>query len=205
MTTKPTKSLYSVHPRVHTMQNWMAQLESRTGRSFEAWVKLVKGDDAFSTEREQREWLRRAYGLGVTSAMHIAAAAQGYGADEREDAAYLENADLWARALFSGRNQKFRPVFEELVRIVRRLGPDVRVCPVQTHIPVFRKGIFASIAPETKARLGLTLKITADHKPKTLSFKRLERKGMTIVYITDLKQADADLYRLLEIAYQQDH
>ncbi|NJK43564.1 MAG: DUF4287 domain-containing protein [Pleurocapsa sp. SU_196_0] len=75
---KSTKSPYSVHPRVHTMQNWMAQLEARTGRSFEAWVKLVKDDDAFSTEREQREWLRRAYGLGVTSAMHIAAAAQGY-------------------------------------------------------------------------------------------------------------------------------
>jgi hypothetical protein len=187
------------------MQNWMTQLEARTGRSFDAWVKLVKDDDAFATEREQREWLRRAYGLGVTSAMHIAAAAQGYGADEREDDAYLENADLWARALFSGRNAKFRPIFEELVRIVRRLGPDVRICPVKTHVPVFRKSEFASFAPETKARLGVTLKLTPEFKPKALPFKRLERKGMTLVYLTDLKQVDMDVYRLLEIAYQQDH
>ncbi len=185
------------------MREWMRSLEARTGRSFDDWVKLVRDDDGLETEREQRQWLTKAYKLYPNAAMHIAAAAQGYGADEREAAAYLESAELWTKAMYSGRNLKFKPIFDELVRITRRLGPDVRVCPLQTHVPIFRKSVFASIAPETKARLGLTLKLSADQKPP-LPFKRLDRKGLTLVYITDLKQIDVQIINLLELAYQQD-
>ena len=50
-------SLYSVHPGVATMQEWVADLKDKTGRTLEDWIALV-GKEGPPTEKERREWLK---------------------------------------------------------------------------------------------------------------------------------------------------
>jgi len=61
------KSRYSVHPGVAMVQNWVATLKEKTGRSLEEWLALVKRSGP-GTEKERREWLKTEHGLGPNSA-----------------------------------------------------------------------------------------------------------------------------------------
>jgi hypothetical protein len=42
MATAKTQALYDVHPGVAMVQKWVAKLKSKTGRSLEEWLRLVK-------------------------------------------------------------------------------------------------------------------------------------------------------------------
>ena len=68
------KSRYSVHPGVATVQNWVATLKEKTGRSLQEWIELVKRSGPKS-ENERREWLKKEHGLGTNSAWWIGRAA----------------------------------------------------------------------------------------------------------------------------------
>lgn len=65
------KSWYSVHPGVAMVQNWVATLKEKTGRSLQEWITLAKRSGP-RTEKERREWLKKAHGLGTNSAWWIA-------------------------------------------------------------------------------------------------------------------------------------
>ncbi|MGC1720385.1 MAG: DUF5655 domain-containing protein [Isosphaeraceae bacterium] len=39
--------------------------------------------------------------------------------------------------------------------MARRLGPDVKVCPCKTIVPVYRQHVFAEIKPATTSRIDL--------------------------------------------------
>ena len=64
--------------------------------------------------------------------------------------------------MFSGRKSHLRPIYEALLKLGFELGRDVRVCPCQTIVPLYRKHVFAQIKPATRTRidLGFALKDT---------------------------------------------
>ena len=51
-----TKSLYSVHPSVRMVQDWITSLPEKTGRSLPQWITLVK-KSGLKTENERCDWL----------------------------------------------------------------------------------------------------------------------------------------------------
>src|SRR5215471_7971913 len=96
-----TKSLYSVHPGVLTTQKWVSTLKEKTGHSLEEWLTLVKKSGP-PTEKERREWLKSAHGLGTNSAWWIAERAEGKGSETDDPDAYLRAAEKYVENMYSG-------------------------------------------------------------------------------------------------------
>lgn len=202
----PPKIRYDVHPGVAQMQEWVATLDEKTGRSLEAWIKLVKKSGP-ANEKERRDWLKAEYGLGTNSAWWIAERAEGKGGEDDDPESYLRTAEQWVEAMFAGGKSGLRPLHDALVKMARKLGKDVKVCPCKTMIPFYRKRVFAEIKPSTKTRLDFGLAL-GDTKATgklidTGGFAKKDRITHRFA-LTCLEDIDAEVSRWLTEAYQRD-
>src|SRR5438552_17547093 len=99
--TKKTKSLYSVHPGIAMVQDWIAKLPERTGKSLDEWLDLVKKEGP-PTEKERREWLKSEHGFGTNNAWWIAERADGKGTEDSDPATYLNAAEKYVETIVAG-------------------------------------------------------------------------------------------------------
>jgi len=147
---------YDLHPSVAYVQAILANLEARTGRSLEAWVDLARKASPAET-KARRAWLKE-QGLGANQASLVAQRAgadPGHAFGETPEG-YLAAAPGYVDAQYGGRKAALRPLFERIVSLARGLGADVKVCPCETIVPLFRHHVFAEVKPFT-ARLDLGL------------------------------------------------
>src|SRR4051794_34032220 len=63
-------ALYSVHPGVAMVQNWIATLPEKTGRTLEQWIAVVLEAGPAET-KERRAWLKQEHGFGTNTASWI--------------------------------------------------------------------------------------------------------------------------------------
>jgi hypothetical protein len=70
---------------------------------------------------------------------------------------YLQEAPGYVDAMFSGKKEGLRPIYEELFRLATALGSDVTVSPGKTIIPFYRNHVFAQVKPATQSRVDLGL------------------------------------------------
>src|SRR2546429_9155737 len=66
---------------------------------------------------------------------------------------YLKSAARYVEEQYAGQREKLRPIFEELLKLGRSLGDDVKVCPGKTIVPLYRQHVFAQIKPTTNSRV----------------------------------------------------
>jgi hypothetical protein len=209
--TKPTglgASLYDIHPGVAMVQKWIADLPSKTGRTMNEWLNVVKKYGP-KVEEEAREWLKKEYKFGTNMAWWLAEKAFGNRlglADDNPDA-YLKSAPRYVDEMYAGPKQHLRPLHDELVKLARSLGRDVRVCPCKTIVPLYRNHVFAEIKPATQKRIDLGLALGEEPFTSRLidtggRFKsnRLTHK----VAITSPEDIDLQVKRWLKQAYERD-
>src|SRR6476661_7189163 len=165
-TKKRTTSTYDVHPSLGMYQNSLAALKQKTGRTLEEWVKLVQKSGP-STEKERRAWLKAEHGLGMNYAGWIAEHSVGKG-DDGNPETYLKQAEEFVENMYAGAKESLRPIFDALLKLGRRMGRDVKVCPCQTMVPLYRKHVFAQIKPTTRTRIDLGLALKDTKVPKRL-------------------------------------
>jgi hypothetical protein len=158
MATAKTQALYDVHPGVSMVQKWVAELKGKTGRSLEEWIALVKNEGP-KDEKSRREWLKKKHKLGTNAAWWIAERADGKGEDD-SPGAYLKTATQYVEEQYAGPKEKLRPIFEELVKLGRSMGNDVKVCPCKTIVPLYREHVFAEIKPTTNSRVDFGFALT---------------------------------------------
>lgn len=153
---KPAATPYSVHPSVAYVQSILRNLKSHTGRDFDEWVTFVNAEGP-GTEKERRVWLK-AQGLGTNQAWFLSERSMGSQAHAFDDSpeGYLAKAPGYVDLQYSGKKAALRPLAERLMALGRKLGPDVRVCPCETIIPIYREHVFAQIKPFA-SRLDLQL------------------------------------------------
>jgi len=187
-------------------QKWVAELKEKTGRSLEEWLKLVKKSGP-STEKERREWLKREHGLGTNSAWWIAERAEGKGAETDDPDAYLRAAEKYVEEMFAGKRQGLQPVYDELLRLGLALGKDVKACPCQTIVPLYRHHVFAQIKPTTLTRIDLGLALGARKAEGRLidtgGYAKKDRITHRIP-ISALAEIDGEVKRWLKVAYDGD-
>ncbi|HWO02657.1 MAG TPA: DUF5655 domain-containing protein [Blastocatellia bacterium] len=154
-----SESIYGVHPGVIMVQKWIADLPAKTGRSLEEWLKFIKKSGP-KTEQERREWLKKEHGLGTNSASWLAERAEGKGGEDDDPDAYLKGAEGYVEKMFAGPKQHLRPIYDALLKLGLSVGNDVKACPCQTIVPLYRKHVFAQIKPATQTRIdfGFALK-----------------------------------------------
>ena len=207
MATAKTQALYDVHPGVSTVQKWMAELKGKTGRSPEEWIALVKKEGP-KDEKSRREWLKKKHKLGTNSAWWIAERADDKGEDDSPEA-YLKTATQYVEEQYAGPKEKLRPIFEELVRLGRSMGNDVKVCPCKTIVPLYREHVFAQIKPTTNSRVDFGFALT-HHKGK-LPKRLIDTGGLAkkdrITHRIELAspaQIDGEVKKWLKTAYDLD-
>ncbi|HLJ92369.1 MAG TPA: DUF5655 domain-containing protein [Gemmataceae bacterium] len=200
------KSIYSVHPGVAMVQDWIAQLPQKTGRSLEEWIALVQ-ESGPATEQERREWLKKEHGLGTNSAWWIAERADGKGTDGDDPETYLKAAEQYVEAMFAGPKAGLRPIYDALLKLGFELGEDVRVCPCKTIVPLYRNHVFAQIKPATRTRIDFGFALgnrkATGRLIDTGGFAKKDRITHRIP-ITSLAEIDQEVKQWLKTAYDLD-
>jgi hypothetical protein len=200
------KSIYSVHPGVEMVQDWIEALPATTGRSLEQWIAFVKKKGPKDTPL-RRDWLRREHGLGTSSAWWMAERAEGRGMEDGDPQAYLRAAEEYVEAMFAGPKAGLRPIYAALLNLGLSIGKDVKACPCKTIVPLYRNHVFAEIKPSTRTRIDLGLALGNTKTPKRLidtgGFAKKDRITRSIP-ISSLDQIDGEVKRWLKAAYQMD-
>lgn len=201
-----TKSIYSVHPGVAMVQKWIDDLPAKTGRGLDEWLKFIRKSGP-KTEKERREWLKKEHGLGTNAASWLAERAEGKGGEDGDPEAYLRAAEDYVEKMFAGPKQSLRPIYDALLKLGLSIGKDVKACPCQTIVPLYRKHVFAQIKPTTQTRIdmGFALK---DLTPTgrlidTGGFAKKDRITHRIP-ITSVADIDDEVRRWLQHAYELD-
>jgi uncharacterized protein DUF5655/uncharacterized protein DUF4287 len=203
-----TKSLYAVHPGVAMVQKWVAELKSKTGRSLEEWLALVKKEGP-KDEKSRREWLKTKHKLGTNSAWWIAERAEGKGTEDSDPEAYLQAAVQYVEVQYAGAKEKLRAVYDDLLALGLSQGPDAKACPCKTMVPLYRNHVFAQIKPTTNSRIDLGLSLThfKGKLPKRIVDTGGAAKKDRITHRIELKSAseiDAEVKKWLKTAYDLD-
>ena len=187
------------------IQAFTANLKAKTGRTIDEWIAFINKTGPPS-EKERREWLKKAHGLGMNYASWIAQRSVGNGEDGNPDT-YLKAADAYVEKMFSGAKAELRPISDALIRLGRSLGRDVKICPCQTIIPFYRNHVFAQVKPTTRTRIDLGLALKDVKTPKRLidtgGFEKKDRITRRIE-ITAIEDIDEEVKRWLRTAYEMD-
>ncbi len=204
-TKQKNSSTYDVHPSLGMYQSSLTALKQKTGCSLEEWIKLVQ-EKGPATEKERRAWLKEKHGMGMNYAGWIAEQSVGKG-DDGSPETYLRNAEAYVEKMYSGAKEALRPIFDELLVLGRSMGSDVKVCPCQTIVPLYRKHVFAQIKPTTRTRIDLGLALKDTKVPKRLidtgGFAKKDRITHRIE-IASLNDIDAEVKKWMKIAYEMD-
>ena len=197
------QSLYSVHPGVKMVQKWVAELRDKTGNSLDDWIKLLNTEGP-ADEKGRRVWLKEKYGLGTNSAWWLAERSVGKGVWDDTPEDYLKTAARNVEAMFANKDS-LRPLYDELLNFGLALGPDVKACPCQTIVPLYRKHVFAQLKPTTRTRLDLSLALRNTPVPARLidtgGFAKKDRLTHRFA-ITRPEEIDNEVRHWFRVAYQ---
>jgi hypothetical protein len=204
-----TSGLYDVHPGVAMVQKWIGELKEKTGRTVEEWVAFVQKEAPKTGHKARVEWLKTKHKMGNNSAWWIAERAEGKSGEDDTPEGYLAAAEKYVEQQYSGKKQQLRPIYDELLELGRSVAKDVKACPCQTMVPLYRNHVFAQIKPTTNSRvdLGFALAKYKGKLPKRLiDTGGLAKKDRIThrIEITEVGQVDDDVRRWVKTAYDLD-
>jgi len=200
------KSIYGVHPSISISQKWIDDLPAKTGRSLDEWLRFIKKSGP-KTEAERGEWLKSEHGLGTNSAWWLAGRAEGKGMEHSDPEAYLEAAEGYVEKMFTGPKESLRPIYTALLKVGLAVGKDVKACPCQTIVPIYRNHVIAQIKPTTQTRIDFGFALGSmkggGRLIDTGGFAKKDRITHRIP-ITSIAEIDDEVKRWLKMAYDLD-
>jgi hypothetical protein len=208
MAKKANKPLYGLHPGVKMVQDWIASLKEKTGRTIDQWMEHIRGEGP-DDEKGCRTWLKEKYGLGTNTAWWLAERARGnkLGLADDDPESYLREAPLYVEAMFSGGKESLRPIYDQLLQTGLALGKDVKACPCKTIVPLYRAHVFAQLKPSTRTRLDLGLALKDMKTPPRLidtgGFAKKDRITRRIP-LASIEEIDDEVRHWLKVAYDLD-
>jgi hypothetical protein len=201
------KTLYSVHPGIAMIQKWVSDLQEKSGRSLDQWLKFIE-DEGPGTVAERRAWLKDVHKIGGNTAAWLAQRSVGEsGTSDESPEAYLKAAEIYVEQMFAGKKAGLKPIYDRLLVLGLNIAKEVKACPCQTIVPLYRNHVFAQIKPTTNTRIdmGFALKDTRakGRLIDTGGFAKKDRITHRIP-ITSLAEIDDEVKRWLKIAYDLD-
>jgi hypothetical protein len=153
---KAAAGIYSVHPGVKMVQNWIATLQEKTGRTLPEWIELIQARGP-KAPGPRRSWLQKEFQIGDSTAAWLAQTVDGDSTWDGDPQTYLKAAAQYVENMYAGAKSDLRPLHDRIVKLARKLGRDVKVCPCKTIVPLYRKHVFAEIKPAIRTRIDLGL------------------------------------------------
>lgn len=180
-------------------QKWFASVEASlerdTGKTLDQWVKIARKCPE-TAPKKRSDWLRENYGLGVNRAAHVLHAAFPPSGPSWDDPDALLDA-LW-------KEPASRVIYDAVITMVKKdLPADVIVGPRKTFVSLARKIQFAGILPARggKAELGLPLLLSESKRLTPMKSRPWAEKHSAILVLNAPKDVDAEVKRLLKLAY----
>ncbi len=205
-------NIYSVHPSLKMVQNAIAQLKDKTGRNLEEWIKFINTSGP-RDEAGRRDWLKKEHGLGTNYCSWLAAWSLGKDTEDGDPDKYLAAAVKYVEEMYAGKKAALRPIHDKLITLGRAVGKDVKVCPCQTMVPLFREHVFAQVKPSTNTRIDFGLCLTRFVKEKRgkIPARLIDTGGIAkkdrITHrfpITSPDEVDDEVKKWLKVAYELD-
>src|SRR5437763_10416759 len=200
------KSIYGVHPGVLMTQKWITELKQKTGRTLDEWIKFIKKEGP-PTEAARRDWLKQQYKLGTNSAWWLAERSVGKGEEVGDPDTYLKAAEKYVDEMFAGKKEHLRPLYNALLKLGLSVGNDIKACPCQTIVPLYRNHVFAQIKPTTRTRIDFGLALGA----RKATGRLIDTGGFAKKYrithripIPCVEEIDAEVEAWLHTAYEMD-
>lgn len=170
-------------------------LKDRTGKSLEQWVRVAKSSRT-TDPKELRSWLKSEHGLGGTTCMVITNATLSKPGDKPPSESELLDGQ------FKGDGAALRPVYDRLVRVVKKLGKDVNIGIRKTQTTFARGHTFAIAKAPTRTRIDLGLRLPGVKPTKRLEATTAFSDNAThCVKLTTPSDVDDRLKKWLEDAY----
>ncbi len=187
------------------MQDWIASLPEKTGRSLDEWLDFIQKKGP-PTEKERRDWLKNEHGLGTNSAWWLAERAGGKDEDSTPEV-YLRSAERYVEEMFAGPKAGLRPLYDALLKLGLGLAKDVKACPCKTMVPLYKNHVIGQIKPTTNKRIDMGFALQ-DTKPTgrlidTGGYAKKDRITHRIP-IASLGDIDAEVEKWLRKAYDMD-
>jgi Domain of unknown function (DUF5655) len=110
---------------------------------------------------------------------------------------------------YAGPKEKVRPILDELLKLGKSMGDDVKVCPCKTIAPLYRAHVFAQIKPTTNSRVDFGPALT--HCKGKLPKRLIDAGGLAKqdrithrIELTSPAQIDAEVKNWLKTACNLD-
>ena len=175
-----------------------ASLAVRTGRSLEQWLALVRSSGVDPLDQTAvRNWLRREHGVPQNSQWAIADAAA------REAGWVPPTVSEYVDRQYAGAKAALRPIYDALAAVICELGDDVTVEGRGSYTLFVRGRQFAAIAAATRDRVDLGLRFTDPPGSARLQPGGGPGQATHKVSLRDAGEVDAEVVRLLRVAYEQ--
>jgi hypothetical protein len=203
---RATKSIYSPHPSIKMVQDWISALPVKTGKSLDQWLAFIEKEGP-ATEEGRRDWLKKDHGHGTNTAWWLAERSVGKATEDEDPAAYLRSCPTLVDTMYAGKKAGLRPIHDALVELGLSIGKEVKVCPCSTIVPLFRNHVFAQIKPSTNTRIDLGLALGDTKAPKRLIDTGGLAKKDRITHripISSVDEIDATVEKWLLVAYERD-
>src|SRR5947208_11084109 len=108
--------------------------------------------------------------------------------------------------MFAGKKESLRPIYDALLKLGLSMGKDVKACPCQTIVPLYRRHVFAQLKPTTRARLDLGLALgDTPATGRLIDTGGLAKKDRIThrIPVGTVAEIDAEVTRWLRTAYER--
>lgn len=177
------------------MRQWQVGLLRRTtGRSLESWNAQIRAE-APGDESGLRDWLKE---RGVTGYAQMLLIHERFGYPDF----FTKNADELVDEQYSDR-QQLRPIYDALIAALPDVG-DVTIQTRKTYVSLLTpRRTFAVVAPTTRSRVDLGLRLTdaPDSSRLSAAGSRLGSMVTVKVGLHALDDIDDDVLDWLRMAY----
>jgi len=201
---------YSVHPSLAMVQKSIASLKEKTGKTLDEWVAFIKKHGP-ADEVRRRDWLKKEHALGTNYAWWLAERSMGKGWEDDDPKLYLKAAHKYVEDMYSGGKSVLRPIHDALLLMGLSLGSDVKICPCQTMVPLYRNHVFAQVKPSTRTRIDFGLCLKGHPRLGKLPKRLIDTGGLVKgdrithrIEVTSIAEVDDDLRDWLKDAYELD-
>ena len=113
----------------------------------------------------------------------------------------------YADAMYAGPRAAPRPLHDALEELAQTLGPDIKLCPGKTIVPVYRRHVIAQIKPATRTRIDFGLALgqlpARGRLIDTGGWKKKDRTTHRIA-VSQAADLDEELTGWLRQAYELD-
>jgi hypothetical protein len=176
-------------------QKIVSTIEKDTGKTLDYFVKVVR-DAELTKHRHILNLFRDEHGLTYGYANTLAHAV-------RDVIEGVKSEDTLVEEQYAGAKADLRPIYDEVMKAVKKFGEDVEVAPKKSYVSLRRKKQFAIVQPSTKTRMDIGLIIKGKDTTERLE-EGSKWNGMCThrVRVTKKGEVNSELVDWLKEAYE---